>query len=326
MIRKHYKQSDNTKQVINYDNAALYYSGRWNFDTVGMCSGWQGSQIRFRFKSTNTIKLNVFLDITTTTDLSICTFHIDNYNQFASAYNIHTAGTIFNGNKSIEIPVINDGNWHTIYLYIGGVTNFMFNKAARTILKSLEIDGGAEISLPSYGNKLIQFVGDSWNGAFHDYPFLLNQSTYNYYQVSGGGLKCSDADTMYLYDYNGILNTTDITPNAIVVSFGVNDYNASVSVGAFQTSLLSLIDKIQTKQPGVKIFLVRIPNNTGASKTYGQYLTSMNNVAGLRSNVIVGDTTTLDSQVDWIDAGHLGGNGKVLLKDFLETTLTANGI
>ena len=111
MIRKHYKQSDNTKQVINYDNAALYYSGRWNFDTVGMCSGWQGSQIRFRFKGTDTIKLNVFLDITTTTDVSICTFHIDNYSQFASAYNIHTAGTIFNGNKSIEIPVINDGEW-----------------------------------------------------------------------------------------------------------------------------------------------------------------------------------------------------------------------
>lgn len=130
---------------------------------------------------------------------------------------------------------------------------------------------------------------------------------------------------MYLYDYTGILNTTDITPNAIVVSFGVNDYNAGVTVGAFQTSLLSLVDKIQAKQSGVKIFLVRIPNN--GALLYGQYLTAMNNVAGLRTNIIVGDTTSLDSQVDWMsDNAHLGGNGKVLLKDFLETTLTVNGI
>lgn len=328
MLNRFYTNNiNNSKQIINYDNAALYYAGRWNFDTVGMCAGWGGSQIRFRIKNTSTIKLNFFVNITNTSDLSFCSFHVDNYPQASTAYTIHTAGTTFNGNKSIEIPLINDNQWHTVYLYFGSLSNSMWSKSARTILKTLEIDGGAEISLPNYGNKLIQFVGDSWNGSQNDYPFLINQSTYNYYQVAGGGYKASDANTMYLYDYSGILNTTDITPNAIVVSFGVNDYNAGVTVGAFQTSLLALVDKIQTKQPGVKIFLVRVPNNTGASKPYGQYETAMSNIAGLRANIIYCDTSSLDAQVDWLsDTGHLGANGKILLAIFLQTTLQANGI
>jgi len=321
MITKFYNQTHTEKVVINYDNASLYYSGRWNFDTVGMCSGWGGSCLRFKVKGTSQIKLNFYLDITTTTDLSYVSFHTDNYPQNAAAYTIHTAGTTFTGDKSTTIPITNNGQWHNVYLYFGSVTNYMFNKQARTILKTLELEFGAEISLPTLQPKLIQFVGDSWNGTQHDYPYLLADN-YNYYQVAGGGLKCSDAATMYNYDYTGILNTTDLTPDAIVVSFGVNDRNAGVTVGAFQTSLLTLIDEIQAKQVGVPIFLVRVPNN--GALLYGQYLTAMNNAAGLRTNIIVGDTIALDSQVDWMpDDAHLGGNGKDLLKDFLKTTLIA---
>lgn len=315
------------KKVINYDNAALYYAGRWNFDTVGMCAGWGGSCLRFKVRKTASIKLNVYVDITTTTDLSYCSYHLDNYANESVSYTIHAAGTTFTGDKSMSIPLANDGQWHSVCLYFGSSSNSMWSKAARTILKSLELDSGAEISLPTLGTKLIQFVGDSWNGSQNDYPYLLNQTNYNCHQIAGGGYKASDGNTMYNFDYSGITNTTDLTADAVVASFGVNDFNASVTVANFQTSLLALVDKIRAKQSLAPIFLVRIPSNTGASKAYGQYGTAMSNIAGLRSNVVYCDTSSLDAQVDWLsDTAHLGANGKILLADFLKTNLTANGI
>jgi hypothetical protein len=225
--------------------------------------------------------------------------------------------------KTALYTLPNDGNWHTIYLYLPALPIDMYNKDIEIHLDSLEFDSGAEIDVLNQ-NKILQCVGDSWMGSSNDWPRLIDFNTYNLVNIAGGGMTCADMDSRYDFDYNGITNTSDITANAVLVSFGVNDYLAGVTTGTFETTLSSLVDKIRAKQSTAKIFLIRVPNN-GAS-TYGQYGTAMANVAAAKTNVVYLNTSSLDASMDWLDAYHLGSNGKQILADFVKTELINNGI
>lgn len=318
----------NSKKVlISYSDSNLQWSGRWNTTVNGKTSGWGGSYVRFKIRNTSTILVKAICNLTNTSTFSICSYHLDSEPNPSTTYYLKNSGAVFNGTTSAEIPVINDGQWHEVIIFAGSLIAEQWAKIVETTITGFELSNGGEISAATIGAKVLQFVGDSWNGSFHDYPRLLNLNNYSFYQNAAGGLTAGASDGYYNYDYSGILNTTDLTADAVVASFGVNDFNAGITVPNFQNSLLALVDKIRAKQPLAPIFLVRVPSNTGASKAYGQYGTAMSNIAGLRSNVIYCDTSSLDAQMDWLsDNNHLGANGKLLLADFLETTLISNGI
>lgn len=52
----------------------------------------------------------------------------------------------------------------------------------------------------------------------------------------------------------------------------------------------------------------------------------MSNIVALRTDIIYIDTTSIESQLVWTDAGHLEGASKKTLSDFVEPILIANGI
>jgi len=151
----------------------------------------------------------------------------------------------------------------------------------------------------------------------------MDASLWKLHPVANTSFTMSDMDADYNYDYSGHLNTTDPSVGGIVISSGVNDFVASVTVPNFQTSLLSLIDKVQTKHPSKPIFLVRVPNN--GANLYGQYGTAMSNAAGLRTNVTYVDTSSLDATITFgaSDIYHLDDQGKILLANFVSAALDA---
>ncbi len=311
--------------IVDWTDSRLTYLGRWLNGANGKYSGWCSSAIEFKVKGTSSIRVKSYINRVTPSVVEAIGFHIDNAPQNTAGLLFETATAAFTGYRTITLPMANDGLWHTVRLYTVSDPTNLFNQDTFIYFNSIILDNGAELDTKVQGAKKLHCIGDSWMATSNDWPRLIDDSLYSNICIAGSGYTLNTANTRYLYDYNGSLNTTDELADAVLISFGVNDYNASVSIANYQTQLLSLIDKVQIKQPGKPIFLVRVPNN-GAS-LYGQYLTSMNNAAGLRSNVIVIDTTSIDSSMDWVDAGHLGANGKlVYLCPLVKTALIANGI
>lgn len=314
--------------VVNYDNAALTYCGRWTSNANGKYSGWIGSYIKFKVRNTSTIKVNTYCEISNISAVSVCSFYIDQNPNRQSYYYLVTAGATFTGDRNVILPITNDGQWHEIKIYLHALTLAdQIGQISKTTLKNLVLDSGGEISTSTIGTKNIQVIGDSWMGVIVNWTRCIDNSSYNVYPVSANGITAANCDTYYDLDFTGITNTTDPNMDAVIISFGVNDKNANVTTGAFQTSLLSVVDKVRLKQPTAKIFLLRVPNNTGASKLYGAYGSNMSTIAGLRSNVVYLDTTSLDTSITWdSDTGHLSANGVLDLSTWVKSQLLANGI
>ncbi len=326
-IFKNYPQGKQ-RLVVNYDNSNLTYCGRWTNNGTGMQSGWLGSYVKFKVRNTSSITTNHYIEITNTTASAYTSFYIDQNPNRVGQYVLVNTGATFTGYKTQQLPIINDGQWHEIKIYsYAGLMVDQFNQTCKNTLIGITLDAGAEIAISTIGTKNIQCIGDSWMGVAVNWTRCIDNSSYNVYPVASNGIKASECDTYYDYDFNAVTNATDPNMDAVIVSYGVNDLNAGVLLAAFQISLLSVVDKIRLKQPTAKIFLLRVPNNTGASKLYGQYGTNMSAIAGLRSNVVYLDTTSLDASITWdSDTGHLSANGVLDLSIWIKAQLLLNGI
>lgn len=313
--------------VVLYDDPAITYLGRWQDTGEGMWSGWAGGP-QIVFKVSGVTQFHVVMDIENgdTADTAAITYNIDSSPISPAVYMYTAVGESYVG-KKMGLITLPDTGEHTINIHTVGFNAAVFAGTSKMTLKEILLPPGGSITLWTQGPKIIQAVGDSWMGGQNDWPRLMDTALWTLVPVGAGGLKASDMDTQYNYKSDGVAATDDPAMDGIIVSFGVNDYNASVSVGAFQTSLLSVVDKIQTKQPGVEIFLIQVPDNVGDSKAYGQYGTAMSNITGLRSNVNYVSTESLEATITWTDdMGHLDDAGKVLLADFVNTALVDAGI
>lgn len=295
--------------VYNYTNNVFTYTGRAQTSSEGKWFGWGGCKVEFTVSGTN--KITVLLKWVDN-DLSQGTivYFIDGV-----WYTQNLENTPYYQRVFITLP---DTGSHNVSLIVN--SGFLVTNPKTFIAVSVPQPG--VISQWAQGAVSLQVIGDSWmNG--QDWTQFLDRSHFSLYPVSNGGYTCSDADTKYGYDYTGVLNTTDPSVNGVLISFGVNDYNAAVTVPNFQTTMLSLIDQVRVKQPGVKIFLIRVPNN-GAS-LYGQYGTAMNNIVGLRSDVYYIDTSSLDASMTWADANHISEASRAVFASFVNTYLTTTG-
>lgn len=302
---------------VAYNDANLNYIGRWIDTGSGMWSGWGGSRITFKIRNTGILKFNFTVSDTVTNDNTALVVAVDG-NEVATKYLITTTSETYIGTKYVIATIPFDGETHKIDVYMYCLGANQFNVTNQAILNSIEVGFDAVLSPWTLGATKIQCIGDSWMTANASWTRLLDSSVYAVYQTSNTGFKCSDANTNYNNDYTGHTDTSDPTFDKVLISFGVNDYNASVTVGSFQTSLLALIDKVRIRQPDVPIILVRVPNNTGAGLNYGQYLTAMNNAAGLRTDVTVIDTTSIDVSMTWdSDNSHADSYGRLTMRNFV---------
>lgn len=316
----------NTLQYISSSNAAIQYLGRWVSSVNGKWSAWSGSQIVFKVK--NTLYLDVVADVLDpdATAITAVSYDIDNATPTSPVEYWTNAAATGTGLKTVRI-IIPDNNEHTITLKTPGHNAYTYIQTSKATIAQFGIEGRGSLYSWTQGNKIIQCVGDSWMGGQNDWPRFMSTADYKLYPIGTGGLTCANMDTQYNYNYSGDLATTDSTAAAVIVSFGVNDFNASVTTASFETSMFSLYDKIRALQPTAKIFLVRVPSNIGASKDYGQYGPNMATVVAARTNCVYVNTTSLDATITWdADTNHLDGPGKLALAAFVKTQLIANGI
>ena len=314
--------------IISYNDAALEYSGRWIDTGSGKWTGWAGAPpVRFKVRNTSSIKINAACIDPGNASLCFLTANIDNDPIAPTAFYHTTLAETFTGNRSVTIPMINDGNWHTITIHVGGFIYDTYIQYSKTTITSYQIDFGGEVDGWTQGTKKIQCVGDSWMGTSADWPRLMSTSLYDCNYISAGGMDVATMNTQYNYDYSGTLNTSDVNVDAVIVSFGVNDLHFAISQAAFEASLSSLVDKIRAKQATAKIFLIRVPSNVTTGEDYGKYGTNMSNVAGVKSNCYYINTSSLDATITWYsDTYHLDSKGKQTLANFIKTELIAAGI
>lgn len=315
------------------NNSSFSLLGRWQVQGTDVWTGWMGSKVEFSVSGTRQVIVLVKSDVQDSSFVSYCTYTID---QTANTIPVNSGGvpsitinanvgSVVCGRVIIALP--NTGI-HNIMLWVWGLPALdCFNATSKTWFQGISIPSDATLNTWTQGIKIIQTIGDSWM-SIYDWTKYLNHNSYSLYPVVNGGYTVAKADSNYDYDYNGQLNTSDPTADAVIISFGVNDYVGGVSLASFQTSLLSLIDKVRLKQPTpIPIFLVRVPDYVAGSQNYGQYLTSMNNAAGLRTNVSVIDTTSLDVTISWMAGGtHLNNTGQQTLGNFVNAALIAAGL
>ena len=317
------------KLIDNNNNAALTWYGRWVTNGDGKQSGWLGSYVKFKVKNTSNIRVFNTISTTDTTSDLYQSYYVDSIPNRMPQYTLYAGGAILAATtKYYDLPITNDGQWHELKIYgYAGTLARQIGQTGVVVINSFQLDAGGQIAQSTIGAKRVQVIGDSWMGASVNWTRRLDNASYDVYPIAANGITCSVANTNYNLDFTGITNTTDPNCDAVIISYGVNDFNASVTTGAFQTALLALVDKVRLKQPTAKIFLLRVPSNTVASKAYGQYGANMSTIAGLRSNVVYLDTTSLDATTTWdSDTGHLSANSVIDFESWIETQLIANGI
>lgn len=321
---KNSSNPDHAAIPITYNNSNFQFQGRWNDTGSGIWTGWNGSRIIFKVRGTGILTIIASVIDAESTTLTGIGASIDN-SADCQLYTFTEQSEIFTGIRSINIPIPNDNRIHTVELYTPMYGPSCFLTTQKVTITTLLTGSLAILSSWTQPSTRIQCIGDSWCANITSWIRLMDITRWQLYPISNASYKISDMDSGYNFDFTGQTNTTDPVCNGIIISSGVNDWGAGVTVANFQTSLLSLIDKIQIKQPGKPIFLVRVPNN--GANLFGQYGTAMSNAVGLRTNISYIDTTTLDTSMVFLsDNSHLNGSSKVVFARFVSNALISAGL
>lgn len=315
---------DNALISIAYNNSNFQYFGRVQDTGTGKWGGWA---IRIVSKWRGTGILNITATVTDVDAASTTSImYFVNGSADGTQILFTELAETFTGTRKVTIQIPLTGIVNTVELYPAMNGPACFATTQQIIINSYTTGSLGVISTWTQGPKYIQTIGDSWCSHINSWPRLMDVTKWKLYPIANPSFKISDMDSDYNYDYVSVLNTTDPTMDGIIISSGVNDYGAGVTVPNFQTSLLSLIDKVRIKQPvPIPIFLVRVPNNGGS--LFGQYGTAMSNAAGLRSNVTYVDTSSLDASMTFTsDGSHLDGSSKVVFANFVNAALIAGGL
>ncbi len=311
---------------IAYNNAAIDWQGRWTNNGSSMQCGYNGARFTFSVTGTSSVIIQATCLDADAVDQCIIYPIIDNSSANPPNNPLTSVSEIFSGIRSTRIDLPDNGS-HTLTIHTFSQVENQFFQLFKTQVTGIYIQTAGSISAYTQGASLIQTIGDSWMAAYYEWSHLIDLTRYKLYSITAGKQTMADMDTRYLFNYNGVANTSDTTPNAVIISSGVNDYGQGVSGASFQASCLSCVDKIQVRYPTVPIFLVRVCNNVGLGATYGQYGTQMNNVAGLRSHVTYVDTTSLDAAATWEPGGtHLDPAYRQTFATFVNAVLVAAGI
>jgi hypothetical protein len=245
---------------------------------------------------------------------------VDNSPTNSDVYYFTELSETFTGSRSVTIT-LPDTTSHTIIMHTEGYNEALFSGIEKTTITSFDIDSTGVIETWRQGLKRLMTVGDSWMAAECDYPRLMERTKWVLYPVATGGLKASDMDKQYNFNYSGSL-AIDPAMDDIIVSFGVNDFNAGVTNADFEKSLESVVDKIQISQPGIPVFLIQAPKNIETGKDYGTYGDNMQNIAKRHQKVYYVSTSSLDTTIGWQpDGSHLDKASKKMLADLIDSAI-----
>ncbi len=287
--------------------------GRWNDTGAGIWSAWGGSQLRFRVSGATVLTINANV-VCATGKLCICECVIDDA-PADSLQAFFANNENFSGARSVSFALPSTGE-HDITIKTNGYNADIFNGLSRSVVTSIDVGAGA-ILPPVLGPKLIQCIGDSWMAADADWPRLMDQEVWRTYQIATGGLKVSDMNAQYAYSGNGI-PAVDPAADAAMLSYGVNDYLANMSLSTYQANLLALVDQVRTRQ-SCPLFLIQTPRNLVNGRTYDQYGPAMQAVASARSGVTYIPTSDIWAQLTWqSDGAHLDAGGKKIFASFID--------
>lgn len=302
---------------IPYTSPFLHYAGRWADYADSKGSAWQGAQVRFKVSGTTTFVVKAKVLDNSSSDLAMAVANVDDGPTDLKFFS--TAGGTLTGDGTVSYTLPDTGD-HTVVLKLAGLPGSQWSNSSYCRLKSISIDDGATLS--DWGDQApvkLGVVGDSWMGVENDWPYLLGSWRYSLYPTSYGGATASGLDSQYNYDRSGVLNTTDPELDAVLISSGVNDYVGGVSVGAFQTSLVSLVGKVRAKHPDAKIILLQPPRNVAAGLNYDQYGTAMAAVVAATSNSYYIPIPSGDWPLfEWAsDTYHLTYTGRQAMADYV---------
>lgn len=315
---------------ITYNDSRLQYLGRWNDTGTGKWQGWPSGEICFTVSGVTSIDVLVSVVDANATDSTLLGYVIDNSPSEVILLVPTSAAHIFSGNLVVTVPLPDTGIHNITLKPLGYGYASGYAATCKCIFQGLRLAVTGIVTEWVQGSVPVQFVGDSWAAAYNGWTRLVDRGHFLYDAVAVPGYQMTNIKPQYKYNYSGVVNSSDPNYSAIILMFGVNEYNAGVTTATYQTNMLALIDEIRLRQSSAKIVMVIEPDNVLASKIYSQYSTVINAIPGLRTNTYVCNLASIQSSLQnyWLadgTGGHLDYRGKPIaaafIDDYLKTTL-----
>lgn len=314
-------------QIINYNNPALSYYGRWYDDGASKYSGWYGSWIRFKFTGTS---LKVKADFSNL-DSFISVIIDENYpaTEGTAGHRFYTTVT---GIQTLTVATGLTDVEHTAIVRMYGYPSAILGTNHAKFM-GIEIDDGSTITAwNQQGTKRIAVMGDSYSCRSNQFSFFFDQSKYEIYPFGIAGQSMYDpswgANVTYPYIVKSTIPQDDPLFDGIVIEYGTNDAYGGISTSNFKTSTTDLVQKIKADQPTAKIYLLQmLKNAVNDFSIYGGVLQEVANEQG--ENVIYIPTSSIWDSITWeSDNIHPNIDGMRTLathvQSYLDTNATAS--
>ncbi|MDD2365183.1 MAG: SGNH/GDSL hydrolase family protein [Desulfuromonadaceae bacterium] len=308
-----------------YNDLQITNAGRWFDDGTGIFTGFPGASVRFKISGASYLTVNTVCTNTTayTIDFSLeldddeCIQYTIVPDGAGSSYSNMPAST------TMEIPTTGE---HLVDLKSSAMPPNQYTGAAKVKILSYDTDGTIS-AFDESGKIKVLAVGDSWMGSWNDWPRFMDEMYV--YSVGVGGYTALSMSQKFPYQYSSGLPEADPDLDVAIISFGVNDYNANVLVGSFQTYLGTLVSQVLQSQPDKPVLLIQTPRllyvyPSGGIRYYDKYGTAMQAIADLYSNVYYLSTESIWESLTWLtDNAHLDPASKKNLAAFVESELLA---
>lgn len=292
---------------VPYTDQSLTFAGRWSELHESAGSAWQGSQIRFKVSGTKKLEVKVRVIDKPGAGGTFSAINVDGSD--TKLETVSGDGEVFDGVRTVSFDLPSTAP-HDIVLKLFALSEKQWSGDAFVGLQSVSTGRSGKISRSgSRSAQRIQFIGDSWMSVQNDWPYLLDNRRYDVDPVAFGGATIADLDEKYLYRSPGVLQGADRKACAVVIGSGVNDLYNNVSDESYRVSMLSLISKVKSQHPGVRVILLQAPDSL--SYPYGKYGLVMSEIADADEDV---SYISLPSQVNheyWFSDGmHVNHSGR----------------
>jgi hypothetical protein len=319
---------------VSYSDARLSYYGRWeDHQGIGKRTGWISDFAMFRVTGAKSLNLRLGGSALAYATVVVDNNDVSNYGEGAK-YPATTATVDGDRVTTVALP---DGGEHRILFKLADGINQMLSPGSLVFFKGIEVPESAVVSeWKQAGEKTLVVFMDSWGGAENDYPRFMFGSKWTVISHSVGGFTSASTKEMAFRKYPCDPKTpaTDPPADAYLVSHGVNDHHAGITLATFKANYGDIVDQIVAHDPGKPIYLKQVPRNVKMPTipNYDKYGEVMSELAAERQ-ARGQKVYYLSSQALWekqalfgADAAHLSWhdpNGRQALADDILAQLDA---
>lgn len=307
-----------------YRDFRFSYYGRYHDDGDNMYSGWREGWIRFKVTGTRQLRIVVRAHLIRGCLPEVNAFVDDIPRETGFGGPIpEQPGDPMERDLVIGTDSLSPDE-HLVELRLAtgsGDIRAPLRGTDRVGLVRVEMDhAGQLLPWPQAGKWKLAVFSDSWAG---HYPHYFDPAEFSVHNMSQGGFTSYDGAYWYPWTVLGVPHR-DPRWDAVLIHYGLNDFNAGVAPKAFQANVLRLVQSIRKDQPEARIFLVQLPRNLQTGRSFDVYGRYLEEIAGQQLRVDYIPSRPIWDSLQWFaDQTHITHDSHRKYGDWLSREMSA---